>query len=918
MTKKTIFILLLLFVAVISSYAQQGTNSGTHFFLTFGKNRLHSKIDSTYNPSLNKYVYDVELMLRITALEQSEVRFHFRNDSTLDKTITVNSGVIFDYKFSLREMKAIYSTGQTNQTSARDWRSLEITAVKPISMVAMSSASASVEATLVFPVEVLGTEYLHAGMTPNGEKHSNGYVIVATEDGTVVTHNTPLFYVGTFTTNLSKGEVYQYCYTGQMNNNPSGTMIVSNKPIAFFQNTTEATVSNSENYSFEQIPPVNQWGTNFVLPTEYNVLTDRYSGFARVYSKNRNTDTIRGTVIYSDGTTSLFTIKPASGVASETCYDISMTATINTSANACYITTDKPVGVCAYGINRGILNDLAQPASAWLPPVEQRTRNVIISPLDFNGTHVYIPMWHYFTIITPTATKNNTTIAFGGYAPQLVTMLNDTTFQWIADNVGGSGYSVGLGYFGKSNAAAQPPEFLRMIAVADNPAGVIALAYGQGSYTNYYYSVGSGIYNLLNKLDITTHPSTASVSKCQNTGDFPILSVTATDAVATYQWYKNSVNSNSGGTAISGETSSTYSPPSTSAGRFYYYCVVSRIFDSVTSNVSGEHTVNSSVTPTVSISGDTVISAGTNATFKATPTHGGNSPSFQWKKNGVNLGTNSNIYQDNTLSNGDKITCVLTSNSDCATPATATSNILTISIPVNSSTTSGTVFPFVHHITTNGIPDTTFNELFPITAELYATPATGTTDDPIGIILNTDPLYTTKVKYYDGNVWYPGIPKYPGEILQTNNPGIPVHWDELVEPSLIEAVDNAELAEGELPNVPVGIYSFQDVPDGNYILVLSRVGYVTRFSEVCITSASGHLGHRELILGDINGNMQVGNADASEIKPNFAVLGSPNYKVKYDVNADGKIDSQDLLHIRKVLGFSIVHYSDTRIWLLKY
>ena len=824
--RKTTFLLLLHLIIVVNVYAQRGTNSGTHFFLAFGRNNEHSKIDSSYNPSLGKHVYNIELMLRMTAVEQSEVRFHFRNDSTLDKTITVNAGGLLDYKFSLPEMNAVYSTGQTTQSSKRDWRSLEITAVKPISVVAMSSASTSVEATLVFPVEVLGTEYFHAGMTPSGENQTNGYVIVAVEDGTTVTHNTPLSLVGTFTITLSKGEIYQYCYPTSINNNPSGTIITSNKPIAFFQNTTEAVISGRENYSFEQIPPVNQWGTKFILPTEYNVLNDQYAGFARVYAKNRNNDTIRGTVTYSNGTTSTFSIKPAG--LSNAYYDIFMTSTSNPTAKACYITTDKPVGVCAYNTSRGssIANDLPLPASAWLPPVEQRTRHVLISPLDFNGVHVYLPIWHYFTIITPTATKNNTTITFGGYTPQLVTMLGDTVFNWIADNVGGSGYSVGMGYFGKSNAAAQPPEFLRMIAVADNPAGVIALAYGQGSYTNYYYSVGSGIYNLLNNLEITAHPATVSVSKCQNTGDFPTLSVTASDASATYQWYKSTVNANSGGTAINGATSASYAPPSTQTGSFYYYCTAYRIFDSAVSNVSGLHVVS---------------------------------------------------------------TCGV----------------------------SGTVFPFVYNTDAGGNPDTAFNNLFPVTARLYALPA-GNAHDPIKEIFKTQPLFEATAKYYDGSQWYDGIPKNPGTIATPNNAGIPIFWDELTDVSSLPPVQDTAVAAGELPQSPVGIYTFEDVPAGNYILVLSREGYITRFAEVTVGGQNSFLGHRELVLGDVNKKLQTENADASRIKAFLGAIRVLNYYPEHDMNADGIIDAEDLSLTKCLIGFGMVLYHDTRAWILKF
>jgi gliding motility-associated-like protein len=74
------------------------------------------------------------------------------------------------------------------------------------------------------------------------------------------------------------------------------------------------------------------------------------------------------------------------------------------------------------------------------------------------------------------------------------------------------------------------------------------------------------------------------------------------------------------------------------------------------------------------------ICFGTTVTFTATPTNGGSSPSFQWKLNGTNAGTNSPTFISNTLVNGDIISCLLTSNSVCAIPNTVPSNNITVII----------------------------------------------------------------------------------------------------------------------------------------------------------------------------------------------------------------------------------------------
>lgn len=94
-------------------------------------------------------------------------------------------------------------------------------------------------------------------------------------------------------------------------------------------------------------------------------------------------------------------------------------------------------------------------------------------------------------------------------------------------------------------------------------------------------------------------------------------------------------------------------------------------------------TTNASVTPSVSIAanpGNNVCS-GANVTFTATPTSGGASPQYQWRKNGTNIaGATNATYSTTTLANGDVISCVLTSNANCVTPTTATSSNITMTV----------------------------------------------------------------------------------------------------------------------------------------------------------------------------------------------------------------------------------------------
>lgn len=93
-------------------------------------------------------------------------------------------------------------------------------------------------------------------------------------------------------------------------------------------------------------------------------------------------------------------------------------------------------------------------------------------------------------------------------------------------------------------------------------------------------------------------------------------------------------------------------------------------------------TINPNITASVSIAASTNIicpGAGAPITFVATATNGGSAPSYQWKVNGINSGTNSPNFTTSGLTVGDVVTVVLTSNaSPCLVGSPATSNAITI------------------------------------------------------------------------------------------------------------------------------------------------------------------------------------------------------------------------------------------------
>ncbi len=88
--------------------------------------------------------------------------------------------------------------------------------------------------------------------------------------------------------------------------------------------------------------------------------------------------------------------------------------------------------------------------------------------------------------------------------------------------------------------------------------------------------------------------------------------------------------------------------------------------------------VNLYVGVSIAASGNGVCS-GTPVTFTASPVNGGGNPSYQWKVNGANAGSNSPVFMY-TPANADAVICVLTSSLSNVVGNPATSNVVTMSV----------------------------------------------------------------------------------------------------------------------------------------------------------------------------------------------------------------------------------------------
>jgi hypothetical protein len=176
---------------------------------------------------------------------------------------------------------------------------------------------------------------------------------------------------------------------------------------------------------------------------------------------------------------------------------------------------------------------------------------------------------------------------------------------------------------------------------------------------------------LIPTANVTVSPN---ATVCVN---MPVTATVTTNVTGgSYQWNVNSANV--------GTNSTSYS---------YLPNWGDNIHCTVSAPAGGCYTANnvtsSDVTITVNpydssyvlISGNTNVLAGTPCTYVATTNMIGGT--YQWKVNGVNVGTSSNTYSY-VPNNGDQITCTVTAaNFTCYTPNVNTSNIIAVLVTVD-------------------------------------------------------------------------------------------------------------------------------------------------------------------------------------------------------------------------------------------
>ncbi|MDI6050670.1 PKD domain-containing protein [Flavobacterium sp. XS2P24] len=300
--------------------------------------------------------------------------------------------------------------------------------------------------------------------------------------------------------------------------------------------------------------------------------------------------------------------------------------------------------------------------------------------------------------ITPLVSS---TICIGGTPTVLsVTVTGATgtpTYQWYSN--GTNNTTSGTTISGEINATYAPPSI-----TAGTLYYYCVITLPTGGCSNIKTNVAT--VTIMPNATITTQPKPTQ-NLCVGVTIPTALSISYSGGTGTvsHQWYSNTINSNSGGSLITGATSATYTPPTfTIPGNYYYYATVSLNGNGCLPATSNVAEVIVFADPTISTQPTASQILCQNATplnLDITASGGNGTFSYQWYSNSTNTntggilitGATGNSYTPPTSAVGTKYYyCSVSQNSTTGCSVnSATAAIIVISTPSITQPASSTV-----------------------------------------------------------------------------------------------------------------------------------------------------------------------------------------------------------------------------------
>lgn len=527
----SIFLLTIILLTGINSFAQNFSNKGREFWITFPVHTDQNQLGSQLNEQI------------IITSDKATSALIYINGGTTFYTVAV---IAANVPFRLIIPTSAYLTNISGKIANKSIKITVPGSLPPVVVYAHVYSQNQSDATLVLPVTTLGRSYYTFNMTQTPTSETTGmggsielnYItVIAVEPGsTTVTYSLPPGVVlksgsPSSPVSLNQGEVLQLLTDrNTANQDMTGTLVQSVstipgqcKKIAVFSGSSKVNVgggicaASSGDNLYEMMYPISTWGKNYIIPQTKG----------RPTGSNGTNSVIR--ILASKDTTSIIINGGAPIVRNAGQY---YSLTTNTVTN---ISANKPINVSqtyvsAYGCQTcGFGACLGDPSMVVWSPVEQSLNNIILY-----SSNLYQITQSYLAVVTKTTDTSKFRV--DGLK---VTPVN--AFAVVPSNP-----TYSYANFPVSTATPANPSLGYHVLKSDS--GFIAVAYGWGDRESYGYSSGANIKNLNQFI-------TASVdSGC--VGNPVTFKGTAVYTPTSWKWYFGD-----GTTATTQNATKTYSTP---------------------------------------------------------------------------------------------------------------------------------------------------------------------------------------------------------------------------------------------------------------------------------------------------------------------------------------------------------------------
>lgn len=393
------------------------------------------------------------------------------------------------YQNSIPSSETIYNNG------------IKVESTENVSVYSCLRWGKSMDATNVLPINALQSDYVVLTYAPSAKDgdHHNTFTVLAAEDCSVtITPSVPTDKgkpAGTpFNVNLKKGQVYHII--GATDQSISGTIVHANndKKIAIFSGCILGNVPTSvadRDLLYEQLFPINYWGTDFVVTRSLEKDANRVQIIALMdgtdvtingsYQASSTSATIipNGSYSFTLNAGETYEYELSEGYADGK-WDNSKRATltgINVVDKSSYIHTSCPAAVLSFDVGNSyqcktgseMPSDDGAPAMTWVSPIQQMMNEVVFGVMGTNNTHN-----HFVNIIVPTNHVSSAMLGNASIADRFIPVESNPTYSYARIKLAAT-----------TTGQTNPTYHLKC------RGGFIATVYGNGSDESYAYSVGS-------------------------------------------------------------------------------------------------------------------------------------------------------------------------------------------------------------------------------------------------------------------------------------------------------------------------------------------------------------------------------------------------------------------------------------------